>query len=86
MFIRLLIFSGSLTIINNASNHSKCISLYNQQYMTQHTLLIFILMKTINDCNPFLINLDRCTGGCNTLDYLFNRICFLNNIRCKKCF
>ena len=39
MFIKLLSFSGSLTIIVNASNHTKCISSNNQPCMTQPSFI-----------------------------------------------
>ena len=39
VFIVLLIFSRSLANILNAPNHRKCISLNNQQCMTQPTLI-----------------------------------------------
>ena len=40
VFIVLLGFSGSLASIVNASNHTKCTFLNNQQCMTQPTLII----------------------------------------------
>ena len=30
---------------------------------------------------PFVINLDRCTGGCITLDDLWNRVCVPNETK-----
>ena len=39
VFIGLLCFSKSLASIVNTPNHKKCISLNNQQYMTQPTLI-----------------------------------------------
>ena len=39
MFIGSLSFSGSLANIVNTCGHSKCISLNNQQCMTQPTLI-----------------------------------------------
>ena len=39
VFIGLLCFSKSLASIVNTPNHTKCISLNNQQYMTQPTLI-----------------------------------------------
>ena len=48
MFIRLL------TRAVNASNHTKCIFLSNQQCMTQSTLI---------NLDPNAVNLDRCVGS-----------------------
>ena len=42
------IFIGLLTNIGNGSNHSKCVSLNNQQCMTQPTLII-IEMYVVKD-------------------------------------
>ena len=39
MFLVLLSFAGSLARIVNTPNHTKCISLYNPQCMTQPTLI-----------------------------------------------
>ena len=41
-------FIGLLTSVVNASNHAKCVSLNNQQCMIQTTLLIYILINTLN--------------------------------------
>ena len=74
MFIRLL------TRIVNVSNHTKCISLDNQQCMTQPTLINLHPNEYTQGLRyyPFAINLDRSVGSCNTLDDLSNRICLLN--------
>ena len=39
MFIALLNFTGYLASIVNVSDNTKCISLNNQQFMTQPTLI-----------------------------------------------
>ena len=49
VFIGLLSFIKSLSSIANTPDHVKCISLNNQQCMTQPTLLIHILMNTLKD-------------------------------------
>ena len=64
MFIRLL------TNIVNGSNHTKCISLNNQQFMSQPTLI----NSHPNEYSqglpyyPFVVNLDRCMGSFNALN------------------
>ena len=49
VFVGLLSFIKSLSSIANTPDHVKCISLNNQQCMTQPTLLIHILMNTLKD-------------------------------------
>ena len=41
------IFIELLAGIVSASNHTKCVLLINQKYMTQPTLLIYILINTV---------------------------------------
>ena len=61
----------------NVFDHKKCIFLSNQPFMTRSTLI------DLNDDEynqglryyPFMVNLDRCNGSCNTPDDLSNRIC-----------
>ena len=66
-----------LTTIVSASNHTKCMSLSNQECMIQPPLI---------DLHPneysqelcyyrFVVNLDRCAGSCNTLNDLSSRKC-----------
>ena len=74
MFIELF------TSIANASNHIKCVSLNNQQYMVEPALINLYL----NDYSqglcyyPLAINLERCIGSCNVLNDLSNRVCIPN--------
>ena len=63
-FIRLL------TSIISTSNHTKCVLLSNQKYMTQPTL---IHLHTI-DYYPFVVKLDKCIESCNTLNNLSNKV------------
>ena len=66
-------FIGLLTYVANASNHTKCVSLNNQQCMSQDLHL--------NEYSqglryyPFTVNLDRYVQSCNTIDDLSNRVC-----------
>ena len=78
-------FSLLLTSIVNASIHSKCVSLNNQQYMTQPTLINLHPNEYSQRLRyyPFIVTLHRCVGSCNTLNDLSNRICVLNKTRFK---
>ena len=68
-------FSGLLTGIVSASNHTKYVSLSNQKCMTQPTLIDL----HPNECSQefhyytFAVKLDRCVGSCNTLNDLSNK-------------
>ena len=66
-----------MTDILNALNHLEFVSLNNQKCMTQLLLSIYILTNTLH-CYPFVVNLDRCVGSCNTLDCLSNKACVSN--------
>ena len=69
------IFSGLLTGIVSASNHTKYVPLSNQKCMTQPTLTDL----DPNECSQefhyytFAVKLDRCVGSCNTLNDLSNK-------------
>ena len=75
-------FAVLLTSIVNASNHTKRVSLSNQQCSTQPTLINLQPNEYTQGLRyyPFAVNLDRCTGNCNTLNDLSNRICVANKI------
>ena len=36
-------------------------------------------------CNPFMVNLDRCAGNCNTLDDLSSKVCVPNETEDETC-
>ena len=74
MFIELL------TRTVSASNHTKYVSLNNQKYMTQPTLIILHPNEYSQELYYYLFpgNLDRCAGSCNTLDDLPSRVCIPN--------
>ena len=64
----------------NASNHTKCLSLSNQNCMSQSTL-INLHSNEYNQkfhYNPFAVNLDRYVGSWNTLKALCNNVCVPN--------
>ena len=75
-FIKKL-FIGLLTSIANASSHTKCISLNNQQCIIQPTLINLHLNEYTQGLHyySFTVNLDRCVGSCNTLNDLPNTLC-----------
>ena len=80
VFIGLLSLSRLLTSIVNASDNAKCISLNRQECMAHTTLIDLHPNEYIQELHyyPFVVNLDRCTGYCNTLNDLSNRICVPN--------
>ena len=69
-------FIGLIASIVNASNHTKCISLKNQQYMIQTTLINLHANESGQGLYyyQFAVNLDRCLGSSNTLNDLSNRL------------
>ena len=79
------IFIGLLTSLVNGSykvNHTKCVSLSNENCMTQPTLINL----HPNECSqefhyyPFAVKLDRCVGSWNTLNDLSNKVSAPNKI------
>ena len=84
-FIVLLRFSRSLAGIVNASDRVKFMSLNNQQYMTQPTLINLYPNEYIQGLgyNPFAFNLDRYMRSCNTVTDLSNRKSFQQNRRLR---
>ena len=73
-------FIGLLTGLINASNHTKCVSLSSQKYMTQFTLINLNPHEYSQELHyyPFVVNLDRCVESCNTLNELSNKVCVPN--------
>ena len=73
-------FIGLLTSIVNVSNHTKCISLNNQQCMTQPTAINLRPNKYTKGLHyyPFAVNLDAYVESCNTLNDLSNKVCVPN--------
>ena len=87
MFIGLLSLCGSLGSIFNTSNHTKCIALNKQQCMTQPALINLQPNKFVQELryDPFAVNLDRCMGSGNTLNYLSNRVCVSRKKKIETC-
>ena len=78
MFIALLSFCKSLSSIANSPYHVKCISLNDQQWMTQATLINLHPNEYI-EClcyYPFAVNLNKCMRSCNTVKDLSNKYMF----------
>ena len=72
-----------LSNIVNGSNHTKCVSLRNQRYMIQPTLIKLHPNKYIQEFHyyPFAVKLDRCVGSGNTLNDLSNNVCVPNKTK-----
>ena len=70
------IFIGLLTSIVNASNHTKCASLSNQECMIWPTLINLHPNDYFQEFHyyPFAVKSDNCVGSCNTPNDLSNRI------------
>ena len=77
------IFIGLLTGLVNGSNHTKCVSLSNQECMTQPTLINLHPNEYSQEFHyyPFAVKLDRCVGSCNTLNDLSNKVCVPNKTK-----
>ena len=74
------LFIGLLTGLVNRTNHTKCISLSNNNCMIQLTSINLHPYKYSQEFHyyPFRVNLDRCVGSCNTLNDLSNKVCVSN--------
>ena len=75
-------FSGSLASMASVLNFTTCKSLNNQPCLIIPTLSDL----SPNEYNlglcyyPFVVNLARCNGNCNTFDGPFGRICVSNKL------
>ena len=73
-------FMGLLTSTVSTSNYTNCVSLSDQKYMIQPTLVNL----HSNECSQelhyysFVVKLDRCVGSFNTLNDLSNKVCVPN--------
>ena len=74
------IFIGLLTGLVSISSHAKCVSLSNQKWMIQPTLINLHPNKYSQEFHYYLftVKLDRCVGSCNTLNDLSNKVCVPN--------
>ena len=66
------IFIGLLTGLVNASNHTKCVSLSNQRYMIQPTLINLHPNEYSQEFHhyPITVKLARCVGSFSILNNL----------------
>ena len=74
------IFIGLLTGIVSTPNHTKCISLSLQKFMT-HSTIINLYPNEHNQefhCCPFSVKLERYVGKCSTLNDLSYKVCVPN--------
>ena len=74
------IFIGLLTDIVSAWNQTKFVSLSNQKFMTQPTLINLNPNEYSQELlyYSFEVNLDRCIWSYNTLNDLSNKVCIPN--------
>ena len=68
-------FTGILTGLVNVSNHTRCVSLSNQKYEIQPTLINLHPNKHSQELHyyKFAVKLDRCVGSCKTLNDYSNK-------------
>ena len=73
-------FTGLLTSLVNASNHTNCASLSNQKYEIQPAFI----NSHPNEYSQefyyylFIVKSDKCVGSCSTLNGLPNKVCVPN--------
>ena len=69
-----------LISIVNASIHARCISLSNQKWEIQPTLINLHPNENNQEFHhyPFAVILDRCAGRCNILNDLSSNVCVPN--------
>ena len=74
------IFIRLLTGLVNGSNHTKCVSLSNQKWMIQLTLIYLHPNEYSQEFHyyPFAVKLNRSVESCNTLNDLSNKVCLSN--------
>ena len=82
MFIVLLTSLIHASIIVNVSNHTKCVSLRNEKWEIQPTLINLHPNKYSHKlcCYPFEVKLDRCIVRCKTPNDWSNKVYVLNKI------
>ena len=80
-------FTALLASIGNASNHTKCIPLNNQQSINQPSFFVNVYPNEYCQglhYSPSAIILDICMGSCNTLNDLSNRLYVSKNRKRKE--
>ena len=78
----LLSFSGSVVSMAKDSIFTACTSLNNKPCMTRPTLINLNPdeYNQVLHYYPFILDLDRCNGSCNSLDDTSGRICVPNKV------
>ena len=73
------IFIGLLTSLVNGYNHARCVSLINQKYQIQLSLVNLNPNEYSQEFHHYLyaVKLDRCVGSGNTLNDLSNSFFYL---------
>ena len=76
------IFIGLLTGLIIGSNNTRWVSLSNQKFMTQFTLINLHPNEYSQEFHysPFSVKLDRCVGSFDTINNLANQVCVPNKI------
>ena len=76
------IIMGLVINIVNASNYTRCVSLSNQKCEIQPTLTNLHPNEYSQEFYYYSlpVKLDRCVGGCNTLNDLTTKVCIPNKI------
>ena len=74
--ILIVVLSG----IVNACNHTKCVLLSNQKCQIQPTLINLHPNEFSQEFHyyPLAVKLDRCTGSCNIINDLSDKVCAPN--------
>ena len=77
------IFIGLLTGLVNESNHTTCVPLNVHNHTTHPTIINLYLHQCTQGLHyyPFVVNLDRYVGSCNTLNNLFDKGSFPNKTK-----
>ena len=72
-----------LSNIVNGSNHTKCVPLSNQKFLTQPTPTNLHPNEYSQEFYyyPFVVKLDRCVRSGNALHYLSDKVCVLNKTK-----
>ena len=73
-------FTGLLTSLVNASNHTNCASLSNQKYEIQPAFINSHPNEYSQEFYYYLliVKSDKCVGSCSTLNGLPNKVCVPN--------
>ena len=84
-FIKKIFIGLLVSVIVNASIHTKCVYLSNQKCTSQPTIINLHPNEYTQGLHNYLfvVNLDRCVASCNTLNDLWS-MCSKQNRRFKR--